>query len=232
MRRPLAAGDFQSKAIASNARYINMNQEKKIDFIINTLEALFPLPDIPLKHKDPYTLLVSVLLSAQTTDKQVNKVTRVLFEQASTPQEMVQLSRQTIYQIIKSCGLAPTKSRNILELSRLLLQKFDSKVPDSLEALESLPGIGHKSASVVLSQAFAKPAFPVDTHIHRLARRWKLSNGSSVKQTETDLKSLFPRPLWTKLHLQMIYFGREYCPARGHDAKSCPVCKVVNPDQE
>jgi endonuclease III len=209
-----------------------MKTETKIDFIIDTLDCLFPMPPIPLKHKDPYTLLISVVLSAQTTDKQVNKVTKTLFEKASTPQEMVKLSREEIYGIIKSCGLAPTKSRNILKLSHALLDEFNSEVPDTLEALESLPGVGHKSASVVLSQAFGKPAFPVDTHIHRLARRWKLSDGSSVKQTEKDVKALLPRPLWTKLHLQMIYFGREYCPARGHDAKSCPICKVVNPNQE
>ncbi|MBD3386458.1 endonuclease III [candidate division KSB1 bacterium] len=209
-----------------------MKTENKIDFIIDTLDSLFPMPRIPLKHKDPYTLLISVVLSSQTTDKQVNKVTKSLFEKASTPQEMVKLSREEIYEMIKSCGLAPTKSRNILKLSRALLDEFNGEVPDKLEALESLPGVGHKSASVVLSQAFGKPAFPVDTHIHRLANRWKLSDGSSVKQTEKDLKELFPRSLWTKLHLQMIYFGREYCPARGHDPKSCPICNVVNPNQE
>ncbi len=209
-----------------------MKTETTIDFIIDTLDSLFPMPPIPLKHKDPYTLLVSVVLSSQTTDKQVNKVTKTLFEKASTPRDMVKLSREEIYEIIKSCGLAPTKSRNILKLSRALLDEFNGEVPDTLEALESLPGVGHKSASVVLSQAFGKPAFPVDTHIHRCARRWKLSDGSSVKQTEEDLKTLFPRSLWTRLHLQMIYFGREYCPARGHDPESCPICKVINPNQE
>jgi endonuclease-3 len=209
-----------------------MKKETKIDFIIDTLDSLFPMPPIPLKHKDPYTLLVSVVLSSQTTDKQVNKVTKTLFEKASTPREMVKLSREEIYEMIKSCGLAPTKSRNILKLSRVLLNEFNGEVPDTLKALESLAGVGHKSASVVLSQAFGKPAFPVDTHIHRLANRWKLSDGSSVKQTEKDLKAHFPRSLWTKLHLQMIYFGREYCPARGHDPQSCPICKVVNPNQE
>ena len=188
------------------------------------LDQLYPTPPIPLKHRDPYTLLIAVLLSAQCTDERVNKVTPTLFEKADTPEKMTLLSVDEIKDVIRSCGLAPRKSKAISDLSKILIEKYDGQVPPSLEALESLPGVGHKTASVVMAQAFDVPAFPVDTHIHRLAFRWGLSDGKNVTKTEKDLKALFPKQGWQKRHLQMIYFGREYCPARGHDPASCPVC--------
>ncbi|MGF1532792.1 MAG: endonuclease III [Bernardetiaceae bacterium] len=193
--------------------------------IADILENLYPEIPIPLDHHDPYTLLVAVLLSAQCTDKRVNQVTPSLFALADTPEAMVQLSVEQIKQIIRPCGLSPRKSQAIHTLSQMLLTEHGGQVPQSFEALEALPGVGHKTASVVMSQAFGVPAFPVDTHIHRLAYRWKLSTGKNVERTEADLKALFPEERWNRLHLQIIFFGREYCPARGHDPLVCPICK-------
>ena len=204
-----------------------MNKKERVDFIIHKLEELYPRVPIPLDHKDAYTLLVAVLLSAQCTDKRVNLVTPELFELADTPKKMMRIPVEDIREIIKPCGLSPTKSRAISELSGILVEKYKGEVPDSYEDLESLPGVGHKTASVVMSQAFGHPAFPVDTHIHRLMTRWKLTNGKSVEQTEKDAKRLFPEAIWNKLHLQIIYFGREYCPARGHDPLTCPICSNI-----
>ncbi|HQU71700.1 MAG TPA: endonuclease III [Calditrichia bacterium] len=189
------------------------------------LDELFPDPPIPLDHKDAYTLLVAVLLSAQCTDERVNKVTPSLFDLADNPADMARQEVAQIREIIKPCGLSPSKSKAISGLSQILVQKHGGQVPGSFEALEALPGVGHKTASVVMSQAFQQPAFPVDTHIHRLAYRWKLSTGKSVEKTEADLKALFPRETWNKRHLQIIYFGRAYCPARGHNPYQCPICK-------
>lgn len=204
-----------------------MTKKEKLEFILNTLERLYPEVPIPLDHKDPYTLLIAVLLSAQCTDVRVNQITPTLFSEADNPKDMVKLSVDQIREIIKPCGLSPAKSKAIFGLSQILLDKYKGKVPQTFEDLESLPGVGHKTASVVMSQAFGFPAFPVDTHIHRLAERWGLSSGKNVEQTEKDLKRLIPEKLWNKAHLQIIYFGREYCPARGHDAKKCPICSVV-----
>ncbi len=204
-----------------------MLKKEKVDFVIETLENLYPTVPIPLDHTDAYTLLIAVLLSAQTTDKKVNEVTPDLFAKASTPEQMVKLSIEEIQEIIKQIGLAPTKSKAIHRLSEILIEKYNGKVPESFEALESLPGVGHKTASVVMSQAFGHPAFPVDTHIHRLMHRWGLTNGKNVEQTEKDAKRLFPKELWNKLHLQIIFFGREYCPARSHDREKCPICQSI-----
>jgi len=190
------------------------------------LDRLYPAPPIPLAHRDPFTLLVAVLLSAQTTDAQVNKVTPALFAKASTPQAMAKLSSDEILDAIRSCGLAPSKAKNVQRLAEIVVEEHGGKVPRDIEALEKLPGVGHKTASVVMSQAFGDPAFAVDTHIHRLAERWRLSNGKSVEQTERDLKKVFPPEEWSRRHLQMIYFGREYCPARGHDPAACPICSL------
>ena len=188
------------------------------------LDALYPAPPIPLTHTDPFTLLVAVVLSAQTTDVRVNKVTPALFARASSPQQLAALSESEILSFIRSCGLAPGKSRNLRKLAQTIAGEYGGEVPADIEALEKLPGVGHKTASVVMSQAFGQPAFAVDTHIHRLAERWGLSNGRNVVQTERDLKKVFPREEWSRRHLQMIYFGREYCPARNHDAAACPIC--------
>jgi len=204
---------------------VTLNSKKaKATQIAKILERLFSKVPIPLKHRDPFTLLVAVMLSGQSTDKMVNRVTPVFFTKADTPQKMAQLSAAEIRAIIKPCGLSPTKSKHIWAMSQILVDRFGGQVPQTFEELESLPGVGHKTASVVMSQAFGISAFPVDTHIHRLAHRWGLSNGKSVKQTEKDLKRLFHEESWNKLHLQMIYFGRQYCPARGHDPKKCPIC--------
>lgn len=204
-----------------------MNLQNKADIIIETLEKLYPMPPIPLKHKDPYTLLISVVLSAQSTDMIVNRVTPALFAVADKPEKMVKMSADEIRAFIKPCGLSPQKSVAIYELSKILIEKHNGHVPDNFADLEALPGVGHKTASVVMAQAFGVPAFPVDTHIHRLAWRWGLSNGKNVKQTEKDLKAIFPEEKWTDLHLQIIYFGREHCPARGHDPGECPLCSRV-----
>ncbi len=204
-----------------------MNRKDIAQKVQRILNKLYPKPPIPLCYQDSYTLLIAVILSAQCTDARVNKVTPVLFARASTPQEMIQLSVEEIEHAVHSCGLGLHKSRAIWELSHILLEKYDGKVPESFEALESLPGVGHKTASVIMSQAFHHPAFPVDTHIHRLARRWGLSCGKNVKQTEKDLKELFPEQAWNRLHLQFIYFGREYCQARNHHPSLCPICRWI-----
>ncbi|MBM3449128.1 MAG: endonuclease III [Bacteroidetes bacterium] len=193
-----------------------MKKKEKVAFIIEELERLYPETPVPLDHTDAYTLLIAVLLSAQCTDVRVNQVTPFLFERASTPYEMVELSKEEIKSIIRPCGLSPAKSSAIWELSKILIEKHQGSVPQSFEALEELPGVGHKTASVVMSQWFGVPAFPVDTHIHRLMTRWKLTNGKNVDQTEKDAKRLFPEALWNKLHLQIIFYGREYSPARGN----------------
>jgi endonuclease-3 len=201
-----------------------MRRTEKAKKIGEILDRLYPTPPIPLGHRDPFTLLVAVLLSAQTTDAQVNKVTPALFERASTPAAMAELTVDEILSLIRSCGLAPSKAKNVKKLAETLVAEHGGHVPKDIDALERLPGVGHKTASVVMTQAFGEPAFPVDTHIHRLAARWRLSNGKSVEQTERDLKKVFPREEWALRHLQIIYFGREYCPARGHDEEECPIC--------
>jgi endonuclease-3 len=206
-----------------------MNKKERAKQIQRILEDLFPNPAIPLFHSDPYTLLIAVLLSAQSTDVRVNQITPQLFAKASTPQEMLSLSIAEIAAIIKPCGLSNTKAKAIWNLSKILIEKHHGKVPASFSALEALPGVGHKTASVVMIQAFDKPAFPVDTHIHRLAKRWGLSSGKNVKQTESDLKAIFPKKTWNKLHLQIIYFARKYCPARGHKKEKCPICHLIGP---
>ena len=200
-----------------------MTRRERADKILPILDALYPKPPIPLDHQDPFTLLIAVLLSAQTTDKKVNEVTPALFERAPTPEVMATLEVEEIRHFIRQLGLAPQKARNIKGLATMLVED-GGRVPRSFEALEALPGVGHKTASVVMAQAFGHPAFPVDTHIHRLAARWRLSDGSSVAKTERDLKAVFPRDRWNDLHLQIIYFGREHCPARFHDLTACPIC--------
>jgi endonuclease-3 len=201
-----------------------MKRSEKALKIQAILDRLYPQPEVPLLHGDPFTLLVAVVLSAQTTDARVNLVTPELFRRAPTPEAMARLSEAEILGFIRTCGLAPAKAKNIRRLSQLLLERHGGHVPKDMAALEALPGVGHKTASVVMVQAFGVPAFPVDTHIHRLAARWGLSDGTTVEKTEADLKALWPPEAWTKLHLQIIYFGREYCPARGHDPKVCPIC--------
>ena len=201
-----------------------MTKRERAQQIGKILEDLYPETPIPLKHKDPYTLLIAVLLSAQCTDERVNKISPILFAEADNPTAMTALGQERIAEIIRPCGLAPAKSKAIYNLSNLLLENHKGEVPESFESLEALPGVGHKTASVVMSQAFGHPAFPVDTHIHRLAYRWCLSTGKNVKKTEADLKKLFPKETWNKLHLQIIFFGREYCPARAHKPKECPIC--------
>jgi endonuclease-3 len=204
-----------------------MTKKQKVEFILKTLESLYPETPIPLDHKDAYTLLIAVLLSAQCTDERVNKITPALFERADTPYKMVKLSIEEIREIIKPCGLSPAKSKAIFGLSEILINEYKGEVLESFEALEKLPGVGHKTASVVMSQSFGHPAFPVDTHIHRLATRWGLTSGKNVTETEKDLKKLIPKMLWNKGHLQIIFFGRQFCPARGHDILNCPICSVV-----
>ena len=206
-----------------------MNKKERVDYIQQRLQELYPETPIPLAHRDAYTLLIAVLLSAQCTDKRVNEITPLLFAESDTPEAMVRLPVERIREIIKPCGLSPRKSQAIFELSRILLDQHDGKVPDNFEDLEALPGVGHKTASVVMSQAFGYPAFPVDTHIHRLAKRWGLSSGKSVEQTEKDLKRLFPKSAWNRLHLQIIFYGREYCTARGCDGTVCEICRTCYP---
>jgi len=201
--------------------------ESRARTVQEILDQLFPDPAIPLNHQGPYTFLIAVLLSAQCTDLRVNQVTPHLFAEASTPSEMVELGGERIIEIIRPCGLAPTKGRAIAELSQILLDKHGGEVPASFEELEALPGVGHKTASVIMSQAFDQPAFPVDTHIHRCAKRWGLSEGKNVRQTEEDLKRLYPPETWNKLHLQIIYYARKYCPARGHRVEECPICSTL-----
>lgn len=203
---------------------MRISRQAKADAIAEILEELYPVTPIPLDHKDAYTLLVAVLLSAQCTDERVNKVTPDLFDLADNPFDMAKAEVEDIKAIIRPCGLSPRKSKAISDLSKILIEEYDGEVPEDMVLLEKLPGVGHKTASVVMSQAFGVPAFPVDTHIHRLAYRWTLSTGKNVEKTERDLKRLFPRETWNKLHLQIIFFGREYCPARGHDPYTCPIC--------
>lgn len=204
-----------------------MNKKERALFVSEKLDSLYPDPTIPLQFTNTFTFLVAVLLSAQCTDKKVNAIAPKLFALADTPQRMAKLPREKIEEIIRPCGLAPAKSRHISELSKILLERFDGEVPKTFKELESLPGVGHKTASVIMGQAFGFPAFPVDTHIHRLAMRWGLSDGTSVEKTERDLKKLFPESEWSRRHLQIIYFGREFCPARGHAPQKCPICRHV-----
>lgn len=204
-----------------------MTKQEKVNFVINTLYKLYPEIPIPLDHKDPYTLLVAVLLSAQCTDVRVNKITPLLFAKADNPYDMIKLSVNDIKEIIKPCGLSPMKSKGIHGLSKILIEKHNGQVPQSFEHLEELPAVGHKTASVVMSQAFGVPAFPVDTHIHRLMYRWNLTNGKNVTQTEMDAKRLFPKDIWNDLHLQIIWYGREYSPARGWDIEKDIITKTI-----
>jgi endonuclease-3 len=204
-----------------------MTKQERVQFVIDTLEKIYPKVPIPLKHKDPYTLLIAVLLSAQSTDARVNTITPILFAKADNPFDMIKLSVDEIREIIKPVGLSPMKSKGIYGLSKIIIEKFDGKVPQTYKDLEALPSVGHKTASVVMSQAFGFPAFPVDTHIHRLMYRWNLSNGKNVQQTEKDAKRLFPKELWNKLHLQIIYYGREFSPARGWDLEKDIITKTV-----
>jgi endonuclease-3 len=201
-----------------------MKRRDKADRIGQILDQLYPEPPIPLDHQDPYTLLVSVMLSAQTTDKKVNEVTPALFAEASNPKSMAALPVDRILGFIRTVGLAPTKAKNLKAMAELLIERHGGEVPNDMDALEALPGVGHKTASVVICQAFGRPAFPVDTHIHRLAARWGLSSGKNVVKTEADLKEVFPEDTWIARHLQIIYFGREHCPARGHDLSQCEIC--------
>lgn len=205
-----------------------MIKAERVDYILRRLEELYPETPIPLDHTDAYTLLIAVLLSAQCTDVRVNQVTPALFDLASTPEAMAVVPVEEIKAIIRPCGLSPRKSSAISELSKILINQHDGQVPADFEALEALPGVGHKTASVVMAQAFGVPAFPVDTHIHRLAKRWRLSPGKNVVETERYLKRLFPRDQWNKLHLQIIFYGREHCTARGCDGTSCEICTTVN----
>ena len=204
-----------------------MTKKEKVQFVIDTLESLYPQPPIPLEHKDPYTLLIAVLLSAQSTDARVNLITPLLFEQADNPFDMIKLSVEEIRAIIRPVGLSPMKSKGIYGLSHILIDKYDGQVPDQIELLEELPAVGHKTASVVMSQAFGVPSFPVDTHIHRLMYRWNLSTGKNVVRTEKDARRLFPEELWNKLHLQIIYYGREYSPARGWDKEKDLITNTI-----
>ena len=203
-----------------------MTKKEKAEAIHQILKDKYPTPPIPLDHKDSYTLLIAVLLSAQCTDARVNQITPALFDLADNAHDMAEQNVEDIKAIIRPCGLSPRKSKAISELSKILVKNHGGNVPEDMDILETLPGVGHKTASVVMSQAFGQPAFPVDTHIHRLAYRWGLSTGKNVVQTEKDLKRLFPISPWNDLHLQIIYFGREFCPARGHDPQQCPICKT------
>ena len=209
-----------------------MTRQERANYIASRLETLYPNVPVPLDHSSHYTLLIAVLLSAQCTDERVNKVTPVLFKKADTPSKMIKLSKEDIYLIIRPCGLAPKKSSAIYELSKTLIEKHNSQVPENFEDLEKLPGVGHKTASVVMSQGFGHPAFPVDTHIHRLAQRWGLSKGKNVQQTEKDLKKVFPRDKWNRLHLQIIFYGRQYCSARGCNGTVCEICKTLYPNRK
>ena len=204
-----------------------MNKQQKVDFVINTLKELYPEIPIPLDHKDPYTLLIAVLLSAQSTDVRVNKITPLLFKEADNPYDMIKLSVDQIREIIRPVGLSPAKAKGIHGLSHILINKHNGEVPNDLEALEELPAVGHKTASVVISQAFGVPAFPVDTHIHRLLYRWGFTNGKNVTQTEKDAKRLFPEAVWNDLHLQIIWYGRQYCQARGWDLEKDKITKTI-----
>lgn len=215
-----------------NLPAVNLAKRERVQCIMDTLEALYPEPPIPLLHKDAYTLLIAVLLSAQCTDERVNRVTPSLWQLADTPEAMMDVPVEAIERVIRSCGLAPQKARAIHNLSKILVNKHQGQVPEDLAELETLPGVGHKTASVVMAQAFGVPAFPVDTHIHRLAQRWGLTNGKNVVQTEKDLKRLFPKEKWNRLHLQIIYYGREHCSARGCDGTACGLCRTCYPSRK
>ncbi len=204
-----------------------MNKHESAIFVIETLDRLYPETPIPLDHKDPYTLLIAVLLSAQCTDSRVNTITPKLFAMADNPYSMITHSIEEIAEIIRPCGLSPMKSKGIYGLSKIIVEQHGGKVPENFKDLEALPGVGHKTASVVMAQAFGHPAVPIDTHIHRLLWRWKFTNGKNVEQSERDFKRLFPIEKWNKLHLQIIFFGREHCRARGHKREECPICKVI-----
>jgi endonuclease-3 len=205
-----------------------MKRKERARIAGEILDELFPSPDVPLQHRDPFTLLVAVVLSAQTTDAQVNLVTPALFRRAPTPAALAKMPEHEILKLIRSCGLAPTKAKNLKRLAQMLVDDYGGEVPRDIEELEKLPGVGHKTASVVMSQAFGEPAFPVDTHIHRLAKRWRLSGGKNVEQTERDLKKLYPPDEWGKRHIQIILYGRVHCPARMHDPSGCRICSAIN----
>ena len=209
-----------------------MKKIERAKIILKELKKLYPSPPIPLNHTNPFTLLVAVVLSAQSTDKKVNELTNKLFKVADTPEKMYELGVLRIYEYIKQLGLSNQKSKNIYLLSKLIIEKYDSQIPNSFEELESLPGVGHKTASVIMSQVFDIPSFPVDTHIHRLSQRWGLTNGDNVKQTEKDLKNIFPISEWNTLHLQIIFYGREYCTARGCDGTKCLMCRTLYPNRK
>lgn len=209
-----------------------MLKPQRVEYILHKLQELYPETPVPLDHHDPFTLLIAVLLSAQCTDERVNQITPALFALADNPQAMAPLDVEQIRQIIRPCGLSPQKSKAIKRLSEILLEEHDGEVPQDMAALERLPGVGHKTASVVMSQAFGEPAFPVDTHIHRLAQRWGLTNGKNVVQTEKDLKRLFPRDSWNSLHLQIIFYGRQFCSARGCDGTVCEICRTCYPQRK
>ena len=209
-----------------------MLKKERVDYILKTLQKLYPNPPIPLDHHDEYTLLIAVLLSAQCTDARVNTITPKLWDLADNPHDMAKQSEEEIREIIRPCGLSPQKSKAIKKLSQILVSEYNGQVPTEIEKLEALPGVGHKTASVVMSQAFGVPSFPVDTHIHRLAQRWGLTSGKSVGQTEKDLKRLFPIKSWNDLHLQIIYYGREFCSARGCDGTKCNICKTCYPNRK
>ena len=209
-----------------------MKRSDKAQQVSKILNRIYKKVPIPLNHKNKFELVIAVLLSAQCTDERVNQVTPILFKKANTAIKMTKIPKKTIYKIIRPCGLAPQKSKAIFELSRIIVKKFKGKVPESFEELEKLPGVGHKTASVVMSQGFGHPAFPVDTHIHRLAQRWGLTNGKNVVQTEKDLKNLFPKKSWNKLHLQIIFYGRQYCQARSCYGLECEICKICNPKRK
>lgn len=209
-----------------------MTKQERADYVLTKLEALYPETPIPLDHSDPYTLLVAVLLSAQCTDERVNKVTPDLWKLADSPEGMAIVPVDKILAVVRPCGLAPRKSQNISDLSKILVNEHGGEVPEDWDALEALPGVGHKTASVVMAQAFGEPAFPVDTHIHRLAQRWKLTDGKNVEKTERDLKRVFPREKWNKLHLQIIFYGREHCSARGCDGTICGICQALFPSRK
>lgn len=202
-------------------------QRKRIELILKLLEEYFPLPSIPLNHKDPFTLLVAVVLSARCTDAKVNQITPLLFAKACTPQALAKMPIDEVQKIIRPCGLSPAKAKALVHLSQIIVKKYKGRVPQNLRSLKTLPGVGHKTASVVMAQAFNQAAFPIDTHIHRLAMRWGLSSGKNVQQTEKDLKKQIPKALWNKAHLQIIYYARKYCPARGHKIEKCPICSAL-----
>lgn len=207
---------------------MGFTKKERANIVLKHLQELFPNPPIPLKHEDPFTLLIAVLLSAQCTDERVNLVTPKLFEHGSTPEALAKLPVEKIQELIHTCGLAPTKAKNIQKLSQMLIDEYNSYVPNTFEDLEKLPGVGHKTASVVMSQAFKKPAVAVDTHILRITKRWKLSKSRTPVETEKDIKALYPKSLWNAIHLQMIYYARKYCPARGHKTENCPICRELN----